>query len=418
MNTNKEIPVNFGTRKLLTKADTSFHYFSKGAILALLLLSLISPAFAQNAQEAVRAHSTVAAFGQAGNVSYSLGQTFFSQTMSSCGYETAAGVQQAQLLHEIIDTAFCQNDVQPVAGFDFHSLDADGNLIPAGRYDSSHYTPSYLNYDSLTEITLTVWPVYEVWDTLRVQYADLESLGFHEGRNDKLLESENDCDSLLHYMVYVCGYPNVADGDNNIYGNTWVGNECWFGRNMRTTHDMDGNEVPSMIYSAPGLPNAEQMVNTYGRLYTWYATVNLPENSTDTPNPNGEGFVQGICPTGWHVPTDTNIMGLNAYPSEWLKSDNLWLHPGNNRIGMDIRPAGWYNPEKRRFENLLGYTYFWMDESVNLQVAHECTIMDGCDDTIIEDRIMNYGLSVRCVKDNIYSDTHWTEELRTEPVNN
>ena len=382
----------------------------------LLLLLLVS--LTLSAQEASHSFAVVSAFGQAGNVSYSFGQTFYKQVPSSCGWEAAAGVQQAQLLHEIIDTAFCQNDVHPVAGFDFHSLDADGNLIPEGQYDSSHYTPSYLNYDSLTEITLTVWPIYEVWDTLRVQYADLESLGFHEGRNDTLLETENDCDSLLHYMVYVCGFPDVADYDHNIYGNTWVGNECWTTSNLRTTHDMNGNTVPNMIYNAPGFSNTQYNLDTYGRLYTWYAAVALPENSENEPVPNEEGFVQGICPTGWHIPQDTNIIGLNAYPSSWLKSEGLWLHPGENILDMDIRPAGWYNPNTRRFENMLGYTYFWMDEMVNLQVAHECTIMDDCDDSIIENRIKNYGLSVRCVKDNIYSETEWTQELRKEPINN
>lgn len=382
------------------------------------LLFLLLASLTLSAQEAKHAYAVVSACGQAGNVSYSFGQSFYKQVPSTCGWEASAGVQQAQFLYEKVDTAFCQNDVQPVAGFDFHSLDADGNLIPAGQYDSAHYTPSFLNYDSLTEITLTVWPVYEVWDTLRVQYADLENLGFHEGRNDTLLETENDCDSLLHYMVYVCGYPNVADGDNNIYGNTWVGNECWTTSNMQTKHDMDGNFVPNMIYKASMYPDTLANLNTYGRLYTWYAAVDLPENSTDAPVTTSEGFVQGICPTGWHIPTDTNVIGLNAYPAEWLKSNDLWLHPGQDLLDMDVRPAGWYNPDTRRFENLLGYTHFWMDEMVNTYLAKLCTIMDGCDDTIIEERIKNYGLSVRCVKDNIYSNTEWEQELRKEPVIN
>ena len=369
-----------------------------------------------SAQEATRAHGVVTTYGQAGNVSYSFGETFFTQTGNAEGWEVAAGVQQAQLLYRSIDTALCQNDVQPIYSFDFHSLDADGNLIPEGRYDSSHYCQSFLNYDSLTDITLTVWPIYEVWDTLRVQYDDLAGLGFHEGRNDSLLETANDCDSLLHYMVYVCGYPNVADGDLNIYGNTWVGNECWTTSNLRTTHASDGDSVPSMVYSSLEHTDANRMVGTYGRLYTWYSALKLPENGTDQPDRTGEGFVQGICPTGWHIPTDTNVMGLNAYPSEWLKSDSLWLHPGTNHLGMDIRPAGWYNGENHRFENLLGYTHFWTEEQVNTIVASLCTIMDGCDDTIIEERIKTYGLSVRCVKDNVYSGTSWEEELRKEPV--
>ena len=379
-------------------------------------LMLLLTSLALSAQEVTHAHAMVTAYGQAGNVAYSFGQQFYKQIKSPTDWEVAAGVQQAQLLHEVIDTAICQNDVKPVYGFDFHSVDEFGNLIPAGTYDSAHYVPSYLNYDSLTEITLTVWPVYEVWDTLRVQYADLEGLGFHEGRNDKLLESENDCDSLLHYMVYVCGYPNVADGDNNIYGNTWVGNECWTSSNLRATHDMDGHAVPNMVYNAMGFSNTQYNLDTYGRLYTWYAAVVLPENSPNEPVSNLEGFVQGICPTGWHIPTNSNMLGLNAYPSSWLKSADLWLHPGDNRMGMDIRPAGWYNPNTGRFENMLGYTYFWSDEMLNAQSAREGTIMDNCEDAIIEDRVKNAGLSVRCVKDNVYSDTEWTEQLRKEPI--
>ena len=380
-----------------------------------ILLLMFVPLLSLRAQTDF-ARAVVPTGGQAGNVSYSFGQPFYRQLRSATGAEVSEGVQQAQFLYRSIDTALCQNDVRPICSFNFHSLDADGSLIPEGRYDSSHYCPSFLNYDSLTDITLTVWPIYEGWDTLRVQYADLESIGFHEGRNDKLMETVNGCDSLMHYMVYVCGFPNVADGDHNIYGNTWVGNECWTSSNLHTTHDNDGNTVPNMVYRSREYTDTNRMVDTYGRIYTWYAAVTLPDNSTDVPVTTDEGFVRGICPEGWHVPTSGNAAGLNAYPSEWLKSDSLWLHPGTNQQGTDIRPAGWYNATNTRFENLLGYTHFWTDEQVSQTVARLCTIMDGCNDTVLEERLKNYGLSVRCVKDNAYSDTQWTEELRKEPL--
>ena len=384
----------------------------KKTMLFIILLAF-STAYAQ---ESSRAYAFVTAYGQACNVSYSLGETFFTQRGNAEGWEVAAGVQQAQLLHETIDTALCQNDVQPIYSFDFHSLDADGNLIPEGRYDSSHYCQSFLNYDSLTDITLTVWPIYEGWDTLYLSHQEMLDAQFpNPGRNDKLLKTSNDCDSLMHYMVYVCGFPDVTDYDDNIYGNTWVGDECWTSSNMRTTHYVDGRNAPNMVYSSLEHTDANRMVDTYGRLYTWYAAVDVPENSTDTPSQTNEGFVQGICPTGWHLPTSRNMADLTVYPSEWLKSDSLWLHPGDNHIDMDVRPAGWYNAENQRFENLLGYTHFWTDVQVNSFLATLCTLMDGCNDLIVSDQLKRYGLSVRCVKDNVYSETTWGE-LRKKPT--
>ena len=379
-----------------------------------ILSALSLNVYAQNTKTS---HSFVTSQGQAGNVSYSYGQIFSHQLKAASGEDVVPGVQQAQLIRETIDTALCQNDVQPIAGFDFHSLDAEGNLIPAGQYDSAHYTSSVLNYDSLTEITLTVWPIYEGTDTLRLSYDQMVERGFEPGRNDLLLNSTHDCDSLMHYMVYVCGFPEVLDGDGNNYSNLWLGYECWTNSNMHTTHYTDGSEAPSMIYNSDLYPNEAANLNTYGRLYTWQTAVGLPEGSGDMPERTADGnhFVQGICPAGWHIPTMENANALADFPANTLMSDSLWLTPGNNISGFDGRPAGFYNPNTGRFENLLGFTHYWSDNSISATVAASCTLSNGCVEVLTENRTRQQGLSVRCVKDNIYSDTEWTEELRKTP---
>lgn len=379
-----------------------------------ILTALSLNVYAQNTKTS---HSFVTSQGQAGNVSYSYGQIFSHQLKAASGEDVVPGVQQAQLIRETIDTALCQNDVQPIAGFDFHSLDAEGKIIPAGQYDSAHYTSSVLNYDSLTEITLTVWPIYEGTDTLRLSYDQMVERGFEPGRNDLLLNSIHDCDSLIHYMVYVCGFPEVLDGDGNNYSNLWLGYECWTNSNMHTTHYTDGSEAPSMIYNSDLYPNEAANLNTYGRLYTWQTAVGLPEGSGDMPERTADGnhFVQGICPAGWHIPTMENANALADFPANTLMSDSLWLTPGNNISGFDGRPAGFYNPNTTRFENLLGFTHYWSDETISAYMAKCCSLMFGCENVLHEDRDKISGLSVRCVKDNIYSDTEWTEELRKTP---
>lgn len=387
----------------------------KRLYICLLLSSMLT--LTLSAQNIQTVNGFAVADGQAGNVTYSYGQLFSHQVRATDGADLVTGVQQAQFIHEDIDTAFCQNDVKPVAGFDFHSVDAEGNLIQAGQYDSAHYCPSSLNYDSLTEITLTVWPVYEKFDTLYLSHTEMTERSFEPGRNDRLLSSIHDCDSLIHYMIYVCQFPIVRDGDGHNYDNLWLGHECWTSSNLQATRYTDGSDAPNMIYNSNLFPNTADNIATYGRLYTWQSAVGLPEGSSEMPARTADGnhFVQGICPTGWHIPTSDNAALFAALPADMLKSTSLWLTPGNNEMGFDARPAGFYNPNTDRFENLLGYTHYWSDQSVSLTAASSCTIAYGCNVVLTEDRNRQQGLSIRCVKDNVYSDTEWTEELRKTP---
>ncbi len=390
----------------------------------LIILTLTSGLLFSAQGQADFANGFVVSYGQAGNIAQSFGEVFHHQTMGIAGSEVAEGVQQAQLLHEVYDTSFCQNDVKPVHGFEFHSVDEHGNLIPVGQYDSSHYCPSFLNYDSLTEITLTVWPIYELYDTLCLSYEEMLAMRFVPGRNDSLLKSENDCDSLLHYMVYVCGFPNVADADANEYGNIFLGNDCWLNSNMRTTHytagaaarQGTGTDVANMIYHSYEFPDEDRNLAVYGRLYNWNASVGLPAGSTDAPVATEEGFVQGICPDGWHVPNDANVLDLMDYGTVAITADSLWIIPtGDNSSGFNALPAGFYNPGRDRFEGMLGATHFWTSESVSETIAKHCTIEAGCDLLIDRESVKKYGFSVRCLKDNLYSETQWTEEQRKTP---
>jgi len=48
--------------------------------------------------------------------------------------------------------------------------------------------------------------------------------------------------------------------------------------------------------------------DTYGALYTWAAMMNGAASSNN--NPSG---VQGVCPDGWHIPSDTAWKELEMY---------------------------------------------------------------------------------------------------------
>lgn len=82
---------------------------------------------------------------------------------------------------------------------------------------------------------------------------------------------------------------SVYDYDGNAYSYVKIGEQVWMQQNLRVTHNSEGYEIEAYAYN-----HNETMVETYGRLYTWDVAMNasIVEEA------------QGICPAGWHIPSD------------------------------------------------------------------------------------------------------------------
>lgn len=80
--------------------------------------------------------------------------------------------------------------------------------------------------------------------------------------------------------------------------------------------------------------NANNEADTYGALYTLAAATN---GTTSSTNPSG---VQGVCPAGWHLPSDEEWTELTDYLGEesvaggklketgtthWISPNTEWL---------------------------------------------------------------------------------------------
>ncbi len=108
------------------------------------------------------------------------------------------------------------------------------------------------------------------------------------------------------------GAPTVTDIDGNTYNTILIGNQCWMKENLKSTHDAVGNSISRHCYD-----NNTDYCNFYGGIYTWYTLMNGSNSSNS--NPSG---VQGICPTGWHVPSDVewtqlvDFLATQGYPNE------------------------------------------------------------------------------------------------------
>ena len=219
--------------------------------------------------------------------------------------------------------------------------------------------------------------------------------------------------------------PNaVTDIDGNSYDAVQIGNQVWMAENLRTTKYADGTTIPmgnTWSYTEPyryAPNNKTSNVASYGYLYNWPAVMHGASSSES--NPSG---IQGICPDGWHVPSDAEWTELTNYMKTqpaYMASGNAdhlakalaatwgWYSssetdaPGNdpttnNATGFSALPAGVYNSGNYL---LFGdYADFWSATENNDNGAYK-RHLDHCSANVYR----NYGgetngFSVRCVRD-------------------
>ncbi|MBQ1780267.1 MAG: hypothetical protein II001_02410, partial [Bacteroidales bacterium] len=147
----------------------------------------------------------------------------------------------------------------------------------------------------------------------------------------------------------------------------------------------------AMMYQSVVAPNADANFATYGYLYTW----NEAAGGTDTPERDNDGYVRGICPNGWHLPTEAEINVLRTHTAEALSSDSLWVTEfGTNTVGYNALPAGNFNFAANRFEGLGTETIFMGDtQATAFHFSYFCCKITA------NVNIYKNGASVRCVKD-------------------
>ncbi len=207
---------------------------------------------------------------------------------------------------------------------------------------------------------------------------------------------------------YVVVYPPcggtmiVADVDGNEYETVRLGCECWTRTNLKTITGVTGN---SYVYQ-----NKDANTEKFGRLYSWYSAVGLPENSTAAPTTATDPisnitYIQGICPSGWALPTDGQYRTMANSVANFsdVKSDDAskWLPgaQGTNGSGFEAVASGYYDPTTGRYYNLLGETYYWTSTPTTTVTKGNCSyITHSCPMLIDTTQDKGMGLSVRCVK--------------------
>jgi uncharacterized protein (TIGR02145 family) len=150
--------------------------------------------------------------------------------------------------------------------------------------------------------------------------------------------------------------------------------------------------------------------NVYGGLYQWAEMVQYLNGATNTTswNPVPTGNVQGICPAGWHLPTDaewtilTTYLGGESVAGGPMKETGTthWLSPNTgatNSSGFTALPGG-YRYSAGTFFNLSSHGYFWSASEYSSSNAWGRLLSYLSADVHSYGNYKSYGFSARCLQ--------------------
>ncbi|WP_294959993.1 fibrobacter succinogenes major paralogous domain-containing protein [uncultured Fibrobacter sp.] len=210
-------------------------------------------------------------------------------------------------------------------------------------------------------------------------------------------------------------YGTITDNrDGKNYRTVTIGDQTWMAENLNYA---DSIKTSSLRGKSWCYNNELKNCEVAGRLYTWAAAIDSVKLATDADNPldcgSGKtcglsGMVQGICPSGWHLPdtTEWNVLflavGGTPTAGKVLKSQTGWPNNGNgtDSFGFSALPTGYRN-YTGSFEIDSGIAFWSSTENNTFNwTSHEMCIIDREDSFLLYTN-NNVGLSIRCVKDSV-----------------
>ena len=198
-------------------------------------------------------------------------------------------------------------------------------------------------------------------------------------------------------VVDACKYGTLTDDrDGQTYKTVKIGEQWWMAENLNYYDSTDMNvKSKSWCYGAD-FNKDSSTCDVYGRLYSWAAAIDSVKLVSDPINPLDCGYekectlpskVQGVCPSGWHLPDNDewnvlletvggdSIAGnlLKAYGSGWGRVQGKGVAE-TDAVGFSALPAGRKRGLSSEFDAVGFSTFFWSasqdEESKNHTFAY------------------------------------------------
>jgi uncharacterized protein (TIGR02145 family) len=209
-------------------------------------------------------------------------------------------------------------------------------------------------------------------------------------------------DGSCFYGPAQCGGQSTVTFDGHTYNLVGIGTQCWFKENLRSDNYRNGDAIPGNLSNSSwqNTTTGAQAIHSsivlnsavHGRLYNWFAVND----------------VRGLCPTGFHVPSDaewttlTNFLGGVGIAGGKMKSKGTkyWRSPNEacNESGFSGLPGGSHN-YFGGFNDIGSDGYWWSATENDADYAWSRSLYYRRGNVYGPYNYKMNGFSVRCLRD-------------------
>lgn len=224
-----------------------------------------------------------------------------------------------------------------------------------------------------------------------------DSVDFYFYDGDYWLGLHNTSDSI---DPDACGIPFEYEGQ--VYNTVQIGTQCWMAENLNVgirvngTEDQTNNDVIEKYCYEDDTLNCD----TYGGMYKWNEVMNYSTSENTI----------GICPDGWHIPSNSDYQTLADYlggssiaGGKIKETGTTHRHTpnygANNLSGFTGLPGG-RRSTVGSFIYITTYGNFWTSSEYSSTQASNWYLYYYNESLSTNNAHKNYGLSIRCIKND------------------
>ena len=208
---------------------------------------------------------------------------------------------------------------------------------------------------------------------------------------------------LIFISLSACGQPITYEGQT--YNTVQIGTQCWFKENLNVGTQIShfqvmGNNGVKEKYC---YDNLTSYCNVYGALYQWDEAMQY----------NAIQGAQGLCPLGWHIPTQSewnklvSFLGGDAVAGGKMKEQGTihWDDPNvgaSNSSGFTALGSA-YSSLNFPSQDIKISSTMWSSTEMTAQVAYYCSLYNNT--VAFSWEMPNYGYfwkdggaAIRCIK--------------------
>ena len=220
-----------------------------------------------------------------------------------------------------------------------------------------------------------------------------QSVVVHKNGGTKDTVAVADVDSIT-FLPFICGLSKVKYA-NQIYRTVQIGSQCWLKENLNVgtmQYPSNNGMIEKFCYNDDPANCA-----VYGGLYFWDEAMQYVTT---------EG-AQGICPSGWHLPTEAQaqalITSVNNDGNTLKREDQgSGAGQGTNTSGFSWLLAGGKGYSGGPFQGLGEWNQLYIGKlgSCSYSCVYGFQVASANNTiTLTSGTMPSWGLSVRCIKD-------------------